>query len=101
MWHAVCFSVSNNVEKDITDKPIPEKEKIMKAKTATSNSNTGIATSTGSTVESQIYSVSLTVVGVSACAFGLWAFASIVGGMIAGGGPAGLVAGWFKAVFGI
>jgi hypothetical protein len=37
----------------------------------------------------------------SACAIGLWAAASLIGGMIASGGPVALVADWFKAVFGI
>ena len=51
-------------------------------------------------VEVQISQVGFAVVGLSSCAIGIWAFASLLGGMIAGGGPVALVAGWVKAVIG-
>lgn len=71
----------------------------MKMRAAATRSKVGV--STDSKVESQVYSVSLVVVGLSACAIGLWAFACLIGGMVAGGGPVGLVTGWFKAVMGV
>lgn len=71
----------------------------MKAKTAISRS--GVSTQSRLKVDTQIYTVGLTVIGISACAIGLWSAASLVGGMIASGGPIALVADWFKAVFGM
>lgn len=71
----------------------------MKTKTATSK--TATSTSSQAKTDTQIYSAGLVVVGLSACAIGLWAFASLLGGMVNSGGPLGLVSGWFKAVFGL
>lgn len=51
-------------------------------------------------VDEQVYKVGLVVLGLSSCAIGLWAAASLVGGMIASGGPVALIAGWFGAVLG-
>lgn len=70
----------------------------MKVKSAVNRSLSGVQSNIS--VESHIHKVSLTVVGVSACAIGLWAFASLVGGLIASGGPLALVGDWIKAVFG-
>ncbi len=53
-----------------------------------------------SKVDEQVYTVGLAVLGLSSCAIGLWAAASLVGGMIASGGPVALIAGWFGAVVG-
>jgi len=71
----------------------------MRAKTAASKS--GINAQSGAKIESQVHNVGLIVIGVSACAIGLFAAASLIGGMIASGGPLALVGDWFKAVFGM
>ncbi len=71
----------------------------MKTKTAATKAN--VSAQTGMKADSQIYTVGLAAIGLSACAVGLWAFASLIGGMIASGGPFALVGNWFKAVFGI
>jgi hypothetical protein len=51
-------------------------------------------------VDAQISKVGIAVIGLSSCAIGIWAAASLVGGMIASGGPIALVANWFRAVIG-
>ncbi len=51
-------------------------------------------------VDEQIYTTGLGAIGLASAAIGLWAFATLIGGMIASGGPVGLVANWAKAVFG-
>lgn len=71
----------------------------MKAKSAVSQSLSGVQSNIG--VQSQIDKVSMAVIGISAFAFGLWAFASIVGGVMASGGPLALAGDWVKAVFGL
>jgi small-conductance mechanosensitive channel len=43
----------------------------------------------------------MTVMGGASAAIGLWAVASFVGGLLASGGPLGLVQGWFSAVIGV
>ncbi len=48
----------------------------------------------------QVARVSFAVIGISSCAIGLWAVASLVGGMVASGGPVALAANWLKAVIG-
>ncbi|MCF6187116.1 MAG: hypothetical protein L3J49_06520 [Desulfobulbaceae bacterium] len=42
--------------------------------------------------------ISINMVGA---VIGLWAFASLVGGMVAAGGPVALVKAWFSAVTGM
>ena len=51
-------------------------------------------------VDVQISKVGFAVIGLSSCAIGIWAVASLLGGMVASGGPVALVANWFKAVIG-
>jgi hypothetical protein len=58
------------------------------------------AVRTDDKVDVQISKVGFTVIGLSSCAIGIWAAASLLGGMIASGGPIALVANWFKAVIG-
>jgi hypothetical protein len=58
------------------------------------------AVRTDDKVEAQISQVGFAVIGLSSCAIGIWAFASLLGGMIASGGPVALVANWFRAVIG-
>lgn len=70
----------------------------MKAKTSVHQS--GSLSQVGAKVDDQVYKVSWAVLGISACAIGLWAAASLIGGMIASGGPVALAADWFRAVFG-
>jgi hypothetical protein len=58
------------------------------------------AVRTDDKVDVQISKVGFAVIGLSSCAIGIWAAASLLGGMIASGGPIALVASWFKAVIG-
>ena len=62
--------------------------------------NTKNAERTNDKVDVQVAKVGFTVVGLSSCAIGIWAVASLLGGMVASGGPVALVADWFKAVIG-
>jgi hypothetical protein len=62
---------------------------------------TGSMTREYTRVDEQIYTTGLSVIGISSCAIGLWAFACLVGGLIASGGPLALVTNWAKAVFGV
>lgn len=58
------------------------------------------AVKTDGKVDEQIYKVGFAVVGISSMAIGLWSAASLVGGMVASGGPLNLIANWFTAVIG-
>lgn len=58
------------------------------------------AVKTGGKVDEQVYKVGIATIGISSLAIGLWAAASLVGGMVASGGPLNLVANWFRAVIG-
>ena len=49
----------------------------------------------------QIYSAGAVGIGVAAFAIGIWAVASLIGGLVASGGPLGLARDWFTAVFGV
>ena len=51
-------------------------------------------------VTTEVSKASIAVLGIFAAIVGLWSLACIIGGMVAGGGPGGLIAGWFKAVSG-
>lgn len=51
-------------------------------------------------IDVQISKVGFAVIGLSSCAIGIWAAASLLGGMVASGGPVALLANWFKAVIG-
>lgn len=62
--------------------------------------NTKNAARTNDKVDVQIAKVGFAVIGLSSCAIGIWATASLVGGMVASGGPVALVADWFRAVIG-
>ena len=53
------------------------------------------------TVTDRISSATLAVVGSTGLAIGLWSFAALVGGLVAGGGPLGLAGGYFSAVSGM
>jgi len=57
-------------------------------------------TRTDERVDVQISKIGFVVLGLSSCAIGLWAAASLVGGLIASGGPVALVVDWLKAVTG-
>jgi hypothetical protein len=69
----------------------------MNTQTAIKSRN---VTRTDDKVDVQISKVGFAVIGLSSCAIGIWAAASLLGGMIASGGPIALVANWFKAVIG-
>lgn len=58
------------------------------------------AVKTDGKVDEQILKVGFVAIGVASCALGLWAAASLVGGMVASGGPLALVVNWFRAVTG-
>lgn len=70
-------------------------------KTRTAITKSGVSNPSRTRTDTTIDTTILTVVGIFASAIGLWAFACLIGGMIASGGPFGLVAGWFKAVNGL
>jgi len=70
-------------------------------KTRAAIDRSGAARKTGSPADVQVYSTGLAGVGFAACAIGLWAVASLLGGLVASGGPLGLARAWFNAVFGI
>jgi hypothetical protein len=70
-------------------------------KTRTAINRSAAAQKTESPIDVLVYSTGLAGVGFVACGIGLWAVASLVGGMMASGGPLGLAGAWFKAVFGI
>ncbi len=73
-------------------------ESTMKTRTAITKS--GVSNPSLTKTETAIQTGLLTVVGIFASAIGLWAFACLIGGLIAAGGPIGLIVGWFKAVSG-
>ncbi len=52
-------------------------------------------------VGTEISKVSVTVVAVFGGIVGLWSLASLIGGLVASGGPLALVGNWFKAVSGM
>ncbi len=52
-------------------------------------------------VGTEVSKVSVTVVAVFGVFVGLWSLASLVGGLVASGGPLALVGNWFKAVSGM
>ena len=68
-------------------------------RTATANKT---RTQTGSIVkvEEQVYKVGIALIGISSLAIGVWATIALVSGMVASGGPGGLVSNWFSAVIG-
>lgn len=70
-------------------------------KTRTAITQSAVANPSVSSTDTKIYTVTLSVVGLFASAVGIWAFACLIGGMVAGGGPLGLITGWFKAVSGL
>jgi hypothetical protein len=70
----------------------------MKVKAAVRNSC--VQTQSRLNTSSQT-SVGTTVIGVSACAIGLWAVACLVGGIMSSGGPFALIGDWIGAVFGV
>ena len=72
-----------------------KKMRIQTAAVKTKNS-----VRTNDKVDVQVSKVGFAVIGITSCAIGLWAFASLVGGMVASGGPVALIANWFKAVIG-
>ncbi|SHO44676.1 hypothetical protein [Desulfopila aestuarii] len=70
-------------------------------KTRTAISRSAAARKTESPADVLVYRAGLVGVGSVACAIGLWAVASLVGGLAASGGPLGLAGAWVNAVFGI
>jgi len=70
-------------------------------KTGTAVGRSGAESRAERGVDTQVYTAGLATLALVAGAIGVWAATALVGGMLAGGGPVGLVAGWFRAVFGI
>jgi hypothetical protein len=60
-----------------------------------------VGASGGVGVVTEVSKVSVTVVAVFGVIVGLWSLASLVGGLVASGGPLALVGNWFKAVSGM
>jgi len=58
------------------------------------------AVRTNDRVDVQISKVGFAVIGLTSCAIGIWAAASLFGGMVASGGPLALLANWVKAIIG-
>jgi hypothetical protein len=73
-------------------------ETVMK--TTTTGTRTGSAAQSNVRVDDQLYKVGAGVVGIASCAIGIWAVVSLGAGMIASGGPVGLVLNWLSAVSG-
>ena len=69
-------------------------------KTQMTATKTRNAVKTDGKVDEQILKVGFVSIGVASVALGLWAAASLVGGMVASGGPLALVVNWFRAVTG-
>ena len=69
-------------------------------KTMTTATRTGSAAQSKVRVDDQLYKVGVGVVGIASCAIGIWAVVSLGAGMIASGGPVGLVLNWLSAVSG-
>lgn len=67
-------------------------------KTVIAATRSGSATHSAVRIDDQIYRVGAAVVGISACAIGIWAAACAVAGLIASGGPLGLIVNWLNAV---
>ncbi len=55
---------------------------------------------TDSRADEQVMKVGFAVIGLTSCAIGVWSVASLIGGVIASGGPIALIGNWFKAVIG-
>lgn len=70
-------------------------------KTQAAVRRTRVAGQSQAGVDAQLYGAGLVAVGCGACAIGLWAAASLVGGLIASGGPVALITAWFGSVFGV
>ncbi len=71
--------------------------------TTTSKSITKSKTSTKTNVDAraEISKGALATMTVAGVIVGLWAFASLIGGVIVAGGPIALVKSWFGAVIGM
>lgn len=69
-------------------------------RTQTTAVKTRSSVQTQGKVDEQIIRVGFVAIGLSSCAIGLWALASLLGGVAASGGPLALVANWFKAILG-
>lgn len=67
-------------------------------KTVIAATRSGGATHADVRVDDQIYRVGAAVVGISSGVIGIWAAACLVAGMIASGGPLGLIVNWLNAV---
>lgn len=96
MWHVVCFFHSKIASFERISQV--ERENIMKT---TAIIKTKVSNPSVSKTVSSIDTVTLTVIGICASAIGIWSFACIIGGIVAGGGVLGLISGWFKAVTGL
>ncbi len=68
--------------------------------TASVKTNTRTRTAEA-TVSDRMSTATMAITGSAGLAIGLWSFAALVGGLVAGGGPLGLAEGYFKAVSGM
>ena len=69
----------------------------------TTKSNAKNRTSAKTTVDAnaEISRGALVSIGAAGAVVGLWSFASLIGGMVAAGGPFSVVKAWFGAVTGM
>ncbi len=72
----------------------------MTAKTNTI-AKTRTSEKTNVAVQAEVSRGTLVTLGVAGAIVGIWSLASLVGGMIAAGGPIALAKAWFSAVTGM
>ncbi len=71
--------------------------------TATTNTiaKTRTNTKTSANTRAEVSRGAMISINTAGAVIGLWALASLVGGMVAAGGPVALVQAWFSAVTGM
>jgi hypothetical protein len=103
LWHVICY-VRSKTQRGSSYKAIRKIHKSQawrkRMKTQITAVKTRNVVRTDDKVDVQISKVGFAVIGLSSCAIGIWAAASLLAGMIASGGPVALVANWFRAVIG-
>lgn len=69
-------------------------------KTMTTATRTGSAVNSNVRVDDQLSKVGVAAVGIASCVIGIWAVVCLGAGLVASGGPVGLVLNWLNAVSG-
>ena len=70
----------------------------MRTQTAAAKTRSSVHTEVK--VDEQILRAGLGTIAIASCAIGIWAFASLLGGVVASGGPLPLIANWLKTIMG-